>query len=153
MSVYYFEYPVGTVGIEETDGMITGVFFGRRERAEDDVRKTAIIEKVANQLDEYFAGSRKAFDLPLAAHGTSFQESVWNALRLIPYGQTRSYKEVAENAGKPGAYRAVGMANHYNPIAIVVPCHRVVNQGGRLGGYAGGVFAKEYLLELEKRNG
>jgi methylated-DNA-[protein]-cysteine S-methyltransferase len=134
-------------------GDITGIFFGKRDHADDVVEETVVIKKAANQLDEYFAGRRRSFDLPLAYHGTGFRKSVWDSLRAIPYGQTRSYKEVAAAVGNPNACRAVGMANHNNPIAIVIPCHRVINQGGNPGGYAGGPRAKEYLLELEKRYG
>ena len=101
------------------------------------------------QLDQYFAGARRAFDLPLAPQGTPFQQAVWAALRTIPYGETRSYLEIARQVGNPKACRAVGMANHRNPLAIVVPCHRVVGAGGQLTGYAGGLDVKRRLLDLE----
>ena len=101
------------------------------------------------QLDEYFAGTRRRFDFPHRLHGTPFQEKVWAALRDIPYGETRSYKDIAEAIGHPKAFRAVGMANHANPICIAVPCHRVVGSNGSLTGYAGGVEKKRFLLELE----
>ncbi|MCL1880320.1 MAG: methylated-DNA--[protein]-cysteine S-methyltransferase [Actinomycetia bacterium] len=150
MNVHYYEYPVGVVGIEATGDAITGIFFGNRKKADDVIGETSVIKSAATQLDEYFAGNRKGFDLPLCAHGTSFQQSVWKALCSIPYGETRSYGEVARAVGNANAFRAVGAANHCNPIAIVVPCHRVVRQGGSLGGYAGGLDIKKYLLELEK---
>ena len=107
---------------------------------------------VFRQLDEYFAGTRKTFDFPYRVHGTPFQEAVWAALREIPYGETRSYKDIAEAIGHPKAFRAVGMANHANPIFIAIPCHRVIGAGGSLVGYGGGLGMKQALLELEKAN-
>lgn len=108
--------------------------------------------KVFRELDEYFEGKRKTFDIPLRTHGTAFQEKVWAALRAIPYGEVRSYKEVAEAIGHPRAYRAVGMANNANPIFIIVPCHRVIGSDGSLTGYGGGLPMKKALLSLEKGN-
>jgi methylated-DNA-[protein]-cysteine S-methyltransferase len=102
------------------------------------------------QLAEYFEGARTSFDLPLAPQGTSFQLEVWDALRHIPYGATASYGEVAASIGRPGAARAVGLANGRNPIAIIVPCHRVIGADGRLVGYGGGLDRKRYLLQLER---
>jgi methylated-DNA-[protein]-cysteine S-methyltransferase len=113
--------------------------------------ETPLIKKAAAQLAEYFDGRRRVFDLPLALRGTDFQLSVWKALQGIPAGVTRSYKEVAALIGKPKAYRAVGMANNCNPIAIIIPCHRVIGEDGSLTGYAGGLHVKQYLLDLEKR--
>jgi methylated-DNA-[protein]-cysteine S-methyltransferase len=104
-----------------------------------------------DQLDEYFAGERTEFDLELDLRGTEFQRRVWNALLTIPYGETRAYGEIAEQIGAPGAARAVGLANGRNPIAIIVPCHRVIGAGGQLTGYGGGLDRKRALLELEKR--
>lgn len=104
---------------------------------------------VMAQLDEYFAGERRTFDLKLDLRGTDFQRRVWQALGQIPYGQTLSYAELATHLGSPGASRAVGQANHRNPIAIIVPCHRVIAADRTLGGYAGGAAAKQYLLNLE----
>jgi methylated-DNA-[protein]-cysteine S-methyltransferase len=152
MNAYFYEYPVGIVGIAEDDGAITNIFFGKdRALANGTIGETPLIKQAAAQLDEYFAGNRTEFDLPLAIRGTDFQRSVWTALRAIPFGQTRSYGQIAEVIGHRKAYRAVGMANHRNPLAIVIPCHRVVEHGGGLGGYGGGLPAKLYLLELEKR--
>ena len=109
------------------------------------------LEEAREQLLAYFAGERRAFDLPLSTCGTSFQEKVWRALRGIPYGETRSYLQVAEAIGAPKAARAVGMANNRNPIPILIPCHRVVGADGRLVGYAGGLERKRYVLDLERR--
>ena len=107
----------------------------------------------ATQLAEYFAGTRTAFDVPLAPSGTPFQLAVWRALAGIPYGETITYAELARRVGRPTAYRAAGQANGANPLAIVVPCHRVVAAGGRIGGYAGGVTVKRRLLALEGLDG
>ena len=104
-----------------------------------------------DQLDAYFAGELTDFELELDLRGTEFQQRVWKALLTIPYGETRSYGEIAEQIGAPGAARAVGLANGRNPIAIVVPCHRVIGSGGSLTGYGGGLERKQTLLELEKR--
>lgn len=109
------------------------------------------LAQLRDELSQYFAGERRTFDVPLAYDGTPFQRAVWDALRRIPYGQTLSYAELAQRIGRPGAQRAVGMANHYNPIAIVIPCHRVVNRDGRLGGYGGGLWRKQFLLDLEQQ--
>jgi methylated-DNA-[protein]-cysteine S-methyltransferase len=101
------------------------------------------------QLSRYFAGTLRSFDLPLAPRGSEFQLRVWEALRAIPYGATRSYADIARQVGSPGSSRAVGGANHDNPIGVVVPCHRVIGSGGALTGYAGGLDRKRFLLELE----
>ncbi|MGH2959538.1 MAG: methylated-DNA--[protein]-cysteine S-methyltransferase [Solirubrobacterales bacterium] len=103
-----------------------------------------------NQLDEYFAGDRDEFDLPLEPEGTEFQRDVWKALAEIPYGETRSYGQIAAVVGRPKAARAVGMANNRNPIAVIVPCHRVIGAGGALVGYAGGIERKTWLLDHER---
>ena len=104
------------------------------------------------QLKEYFAGKRREFSLPLSPAGTEFQKKVWSVLQEIPYGETRTYKEIAGRCGNEKACRAVGMANHVNPIGIVIPCHRVVGSSGKMVGYAGGLDKKQYLLELEGGN-
>jgi len=108
------------------------------------------LERLRKQLDEYFAGRRQDFDLPLVVRGTQFQEQVWRTLLTIPYGETWSYRDVAARIGQSGATRAVGTANGMNRIAIVIPCHRVVNADGRMGGYGGGVWRKQFLLDLER---
>lgn len=109
-----------------------------------------ILVETERQLGEYFAGERRTFDLPLSFAGTDFQKRVWAALLAIPYGETRSYGEIAHQLGVPGASRAVGAANGRNPISIVAPCHRVVGATGKLTGFAGGLEAKAFLLELER---
>lgn len=113
----------------------------------------AILDRTAAQLAEYFAGSRRIFDVPLDPQGTSFQRQAWAALREIPYGETRTYADQAAAIGRPTAVRAVGAANGKNPISILVPCHRVIGADGSLTGYAGGVGVKEKLLALESRQG
>lgn len=108
-----------------------------------------LLEHAKRQLDEYFSGNRRQFDLPLAPRGTTFQLQVWNALRTIPFGQTRSYAQQAQTIGKPKAMRAVGAANGRNPIPIIIPCHRVIGASGALTGFGGGLPTKRFLLQLE----
>ncbi|HEY5920892.1 MAG TPA: methylated-DNA--[protein]-cysteine S-methyltransferase [Kofleriaceae bacterium] len=112
---------------------------------------TPVLRATAKQLEEYFAGERRAFDLPLAPRGTGFQQLVWRALTAIPFGETRSYGELARAIGRPSASRAVGAANGKNPISIIVPCHRVIGASGDLTGYGGGLPAKRWLLAHEAR--
>src|ERR1700691_4062279 len=107
------------------------------------------LQAYASELEEYFAGKRREFTFPLDLRGTEFQKACWRALLAIPYGETRSYGDIARAVGKPHGFRAVGMANNRNPVAIVVPCHRVIAAEGRLGGYGGGLDVKRKLLELE----
>lgn len=128
---------------------LLGLYFGEHE-PEDAVRKkTKLIEEVSKQLKEYFSGKRQVFDLPLRPEGTPFQKKVWEALKTIPFGQTRTYQEIAVQIGNPKACRAVGGANNKNPISIIIPCHRVIGAGGSLVGYGGGLSLKEKLLRLE----
>ncbi|WP_282338319.1 methylated-DNA--[protein]-cysteine S-methyltransferase [Pseudomonas sp. PS02288] len=107
------------------------------------------LDEACRQLDEYFGGRRRRFDLPLAPRGTTFQRAVWQALLEIPFGETRSYRQQAERIGRPSAVRAVGTANGANPLAVIVPCHRVIGSDGSLTGYASGLARKALLLELE----
>lgn len=141
--------PVGDLTLTEENGALTGLYFGRRS-LEGEEGLTALLERTSRQLEEYFAGKRKQFDLPLSLRGTEFQRQVWAALRDIPYGETRSYGQIAQAVGRPKAVRAVGMANHRNPISIIVPCHRVVGADGSLTGYGGGLENKKFLLALER---
>jgi methylated-DNA-[protein]-cysteine S-methyltransferase len=154
MYIYFYDFPhtaLGTLGIAESENAISRICFGKDNLHGCAIKETPLLKKAAAQLNEYFVGKRKTFDLPLELNGTYFQRSAWNALLAIPYGETRSYKEIAEYIGNPRACRAVGMANHRNPLAIIVPCHRVVEHGGGLGGYAGGLDVKRYLLDLEMK--
>lgn len=114
--------------------------------------RTPLTDEVYKQITEYFIGRRKTFDFPYQLEGTPFQQKVWKALCAIPYGETCTYKEIAEAIGNPKASRAVGMANHKNPLLIVVPCHRVIGTNGKLIGYLGGIELKSLLLDIEKKN-
>ena len=141
--------PVGPLTLASTDKGLSSLNFGTT------IPPDGIVDEPANrtfiqQLSEYFDGTRTHFDLPLDVQGTPFQMAVWCALMNIPFGQTRSYGEIAKSIGKPGAARAVGMANHENPIAVVIPCHRVVGHDGSLTGYAGGLHLKRQLLSIEQ---
>jgi methylated-DNA-[protein]-cysteine S-methyltransferase len=149
--------PVGPLTIVARDGMITGLYMQAQRHgpdpatlslpadADDEPFATAV-----SQLAAYFNGTLTEFDLPLAPEGTPFQRKVWDGLRAIPYGQTVSYGELARSIGSPAASRAVGLANGRNPIAIVVPCHRVIGSDGSLTGYGGGLDRKQFLLSFER---
>lgn len=141
--------PLGPLGIAEEDGFITRVSFGAGESFPQE--ETPLLRRAAQELDEYFAGRRKMFDLPLRPSGTPFRLKVWRALCRIPYGQTCSYAELARLAGNPKACRAVGGANHHNPVPVIIPCHRVIGADGGLTGYGGGLDKKQFLLSLEQR--
>jgi methylated-DNA-[protein]-cysteine S-methyltransferase len=150
---FLMESPLGTLTLVNTNGVLTGLYMPdhlRGPRADSlGSRATSGFDVVRSQLDEYFERKRIRFDLPIASHGTAFQQSVWNLLQTIPYGETRSYGELADLLGNPLAIRAVGLANGSNPISIIIPCHRVVGSNGSLTGYAGGLERKRRLLELE----
>lgn len=143
--------PFGELTIVADDAAIREIGFPGAQAPAGSRRadRDRLLAEAVRQLSEYFQGSRREFDLPLAPQGTAFQMDVWKALRDIPYGVTISYGELAERLGNPAAVRAVGAANGRNPIAIVVPCHRVIGSDGTLTGYAGGLHVKEWLLELE----
>jgi methylated-DNA-[protein]-cysteine S-methyltransferase len=152
------ETPLGTVVMTAADGAVTGLWFTERQRhapqlpAELNGQGYPVLDELAAWLDAYFAGENPSVDFPLAPRGTPFRESVWAALRGIPYGQTTSYRAVAEGlspTGSRGGARAVGLAVGLNPIGIVIPCHRVIGADGSLTGYGGGLDRKEYLLRLE----
>ena len=144
-----WEYPVGRLRLACRDGALTSL-----ERTEEPCRDTCdgLLLRAKAQLDEYFAGTRRRFDLPLAPEGTAFQKKVWAALETIPYGETRTYGELAAMIGSPKAARAVGGANHANPISIIIPCHRVIGADGSLTGYGNGLPMKAYLLNMEHSN-
>jgi methylated-DNA-[protein]-cysteine S-methyltransferase len=148
MKYVFMDSPVGPLTVVSGPEGLEAIVFGRRapDGAEPDVQANAA---AVSQLNEYFSGQRRVFDLKLAAKGTPFQQSVWRQLVGIPFGETRSYGQIARALGKPGAARAVGMANHENPIPIIIPCHRVVGANGSLTGYAGGLDMKACLLALE----
>lgn len=145
-----YHSPVGDLQLDYEDGAVTALKNATANANADP--PSALSELVFWQLDKYFAGTLKEFDFPYLPHGTPFQEKVWAALLEIPYGETRSYKDIAEAIGHPKAFRAIGMANHANPILIAIPCHRVVGANGSLVGYGGGLAMKKALLELEKAN-
>lgn len=148
MSHCVIDSPVGYLRIEERGGAIC-----RLDRALNEpllAPDAPVLQEAQRQLAEYFAGTRREFDLPLHTSGTEFQELCWAALRRIPYGQTISYGQQAKNIGRPKAVRAVGGANHRNPISILIPCHRVIGASGALTGYGGGIDMKEWLLRHEQ---
>lgn len=128
------------------------VFLGKVECPKIVGEEDDFIKKIKYELDEYFAGKRKFFSIEYNLEGTDFQLKVWDALSKIPYGETRSYKEVAFEVGSPKAARAIGMANNKNPISIIIPCHRVIGSDKKLTGYAGGLDMKKGLIELEQKN-
>jgi methylated-DNA-[protein]-cysteine S-methyltransferase len=147
--------PVGPLSLLATNHALVALVWRRAKH--EDVPFSEAVEKpnhpvlraAARQLREYFAGKRRAFDVPLEFRGTEFQRRVWSALLTIPYGETRTYRQIAEQVGNPAAVRAVGAANGRNPIAIVAPCHRVIGSNGHLTGFGGGLDAKAHLLALE----
>lgn len=155
--------PIGPLRIETDGQAVTQIRFGGDPNGDsnrnpngdpnngvDERADTPLLRQAVRELEEYFAGQRRSFTLPLAPAGTPFQCAVWEALRQIPYGQTRSYKQIAQQIGRPAACRAVGMANNRNPIPILIPCHRVVGADGSLTGYAGGLTVKSRLLAIER---
>lgn len=149
-SAYSYQTPIGEIGIVENGIAITNVYFNKETAPQNtSIEETALLKEAGRQLQDYLAGKRRLFDLPLAPDGTEFQQRVWEALQQIPCGETRSYGEIAKYIGLPKAARAVGLANNKNPIMIFIPCHRVVGANGKLVGYAGGLTVKEYLLKLE----
>lgn len=144
----YFEqhsHFAGKQGWQSVQGIPSGAL------AAPTAQSQAILIEAARQLDQYFAGERCTFDLPLAAQGTAFQAEVWQGLCRIPYGQTWNYGQLARDIARPRAVRAVGAANARNPLSIIVPCHRVIGSNGTLVGYAGGIERKQFLLALEQR--
>ena len=149
MDLILFDTPVGTLGLEEEDGALVGLQLPGQPVPRIACHETPLLAEGRRQLLEYLDGRRRVFDLPLAPRGTEFYRAGWRALEAIPYGETRSYRDIAEAVGRPRAVRAVGQANHHNPIPIIIPCHRVVGANGSLTGYGGGLALKKHLLELE----
>lgn len=149
-----WESPIGILVMEEDGEAITDVYLDRSTdlcERENNTQESALLQEAKKQLQEYFAGKRKKFDLPIKPQGTDFQRKVWTALQTIPYGETCSYGEIAAKIGNPKAARAVGGANNKNPILIVIPCHRVIGADGSMVGFGCGLPAKEYLLSLERK--
>jgi len=145
-----FCYKFCNLFISEENGAIINVGFNKDKIPNCyEKRETPLLKNAAKQFEEYFNGKLKVFDLPIILKGTDFQIKVWKALQTIPYGETRSYGQLAAVTGNPRASRAVGMANNRNPIPIIVPCHRIIGHNGKLVGYAGGIELKEKLLYLE----
>lgn len=141
--------PVGSLTLVANDEALLAVQFEGSEFAEAVAASTPILERTKKQLNEYFAGARREFDLPLQPSGTPFQCSVWDALLKVPYGKTASYLDIAKRVKNPKAMRAVGAANGRNPIALIIPCHRVIGSDGSLTGYGGGMERKHWLLQHE----
>ncbi len=149
MYQYSYDTVIGKIYIAEKNNCICNISFSNLNYTD---KETSLIKKTYSQLNEYFDGNRKSFDIPISAKGTQFQMKVWQALQKIPYGKTTTYKEIAWYIENKNASRAVGMANNKNPIVIIIPCHRVIGSNGNLTGYAGGIEIKKYLLELENKN-
>ena len=151
----YYKSPIGLIRIDETASFLTRADFVEQSPESEHCQSVGIsnsstlLKDACRQLDEYFEGRRRKFDLALQPHGTDFQRSAWQSLLLIPYGETRSYLQQAESISNPRAIRAIGQANSRNPIPIIIPCHRVIGKNGSLTGYAGGLDRKTRLLSLE----
>jgi methylated-DNA-[protein]-cysteine S-methyltransferase len=146
---FIYPTPMGRITLASDGSSLTQLAFGAVELAGTNI-PTALTNDAANQVQEYLAGKRKEFDLPLNPQGTAFQQHVWSTLQRIPYGETRSYQQVAQMLGKPQALRAVGGANNKNPLPIIIPCHRVIGTNGDLVGYVAGLKIKKFLLDLER---
>lgn len=152
--VFFYQTDLGDIGIAENGRAVTHLYFGAATVPPDATQaETELLREAGRQLLEYLAGRRRQFAVPLAPAGTSFRQSVWQAIGAIPYGQTRSYREIAQRLGQPSAVRAVGTANRRNPLPVFIPCHRVIGARGQLTGYLGGLDIKKYLLGLDQRHG
>jgi methylated-DNA-[protein]-cysteine S-methyltransferase len=149
--LYTRQTTIGRIGLAERDGVIIELAFRAKPMTEH-VSEPDVIKRAFAQIEEYLAGRRKTFDVPLYAEGTPFMRRVWGELCGIPYGATRSYKDIAAAIGQNNAMRAVGMANSRNPIALIIPCHRVIGADGKLVGFGGGLDLKRRLLDLEAGN-
>jgi methylated-DNA-[protein]-cysteine S-methyltransferase len=152
-NIFVYKTEIGELAIADNGKAITELYFKNKiDLKGKNIEETELIKKAFNEFKEYLTGARKNFDISLEPEGTEFQLKVWEALKSIPYGETCSYKDIAEKVGSPKAYRAVGLANNKNPISILIPCHRVIGSNGKLIGYGGGLDVKEFLLKLEKEN-
>lgn len=147
---HHYPSPIGTLCVETEGDFLVGLYMD--DQVDNSEQETQLHQRAYRQLTEYFARQRTTFDLPLKVQGTPFQMKVWDALQQIPYGQTRSYADIAKMIDNPKACRAVGGANNKNPIMIIIPCHRVINANGTLGGFGCGTKVKEYLLALEQKS-
>lgn len=148
-NIFFYETNIGIIGIRDNGNAITNIYFSQIDN-DDNIQETKLIKQCFKQIKEYLNKERIDFNLPLNLEGTEFQKNVWTELRNIPYGETRSYKDIAIAVGNEKASRAIGMANNKNPIPIIIPCHRVIGSNGKLVGYAGGLNIKEKLLNIEK---
>lgn len=146
----YYRTSFGDFKITEEEGTITKIEYIRETTAPEEGDPSPTTDQAARELQEYFAGSRKIFEVSMSPQGTDFQKAVWQALTEIPYGEVRTYGQIAARIGSPKGARAVGVACHNNPIMIMIPCHRVIGKNGALTGYAGGLDIKERLLKIEK---
>lgn len=145
---FCYDTCIGKISIIEEDNYIVSIAFGESlEKCKKE--ESHLIKRTYKELNQYFLGKRKKFDIPILLKGTAFQKKVWNELLKIQYGKTASYYDIAIGIGNNKAVRAVGMANHRNPIAIIVPCHRVIQKNGKIGGYGGGLNIKKKLFEIE----
>ncbi|MBU5307413.1 methylated-DNA--[protein]-cysteine S-methyltransferase [Clostridioides mangenotii] len=152
-NIFVYKTEIGELAIADNGRAITELYFKNKINLDGkNVEETKLIRQAYNEFNEYLSGSRKDFNIPLEPCGTEFQLKVWEALKTIPYGETCSYKEIAEKVNSPKAFRAVGLANNKNPISIFIPCHRVIGSNGKLVGYGGGLDVKEFLLNLEEKN-
>lgn len=148
----FLEWQGVTIGVAEENGALTNVFFEQTVAPDAyEENETPLLLAAKEEILAYFSGTRRTFDLPLKPEGTAFEQEVWQVLLTIPYGETRTYGEIAAQLQKPKASRAVGRANSRNPLSILIPCHRVIGASGKLTGYAGGLLMKEKLLKLEGR--
>ena len=147
----YYRSPIGMIEIVAAGEGITALNFVSQEPA-GAVPEHPILKAAVSEVDEYFRGARSEFTVPLSTPGTDFQRQVWGRLIRIPYGQTATYSGLAKAVGRPRAVRAVGQANHRNPVSIIIPCHRVIGSDGRLTGYGGGLWRKEWLLAHERKH-
>jgi len=146
-----FRSPIGVIEIMENDGAVAELSFRDRPAGAAESAPSPLLKACRTQLEEYFAGTRTVFDVPLVLEGTIFQNEVWTALRNVPYGRTCSYGELARRIGRPAAVRAVGAANGANPVSIIIPCHRIIGGNGSLTGYGGGLWRKKWLISHERR--
>lgn len=150
--IAYYQSPIGLIELVEEDGYLTAASFMDEQKSQP-TATTPLLQKVLQQLDNYFAGKLKQFELPLRPAGTAFQQTVWNQLIQIPFAETITYLHMAKRLGNVKAIRASASANGKNPLAIIIPCHRVVGADGKLTGYAGGLHRKQWLLEHEAKFG